>query len=63
MKFRLSVTVLEDRANPSGLDGAMAPPSPYDPGSTPAQTQPIPPAPPATPGSPTPTIPPTGYPG
>ena len=60
MKFRLSVTMLEDRANPSTLDGTDPT---YDPGSTPAQTQPIDPAPTSDPTAPSPTSDPTPYPG
>lgn len=60
MKFRLNVTTLENRWNPSDMLGTEAPPpppNPYDPGAPPAQQQPIDPAP-ADPGAPTP-----GYPG
>jgi hypothetical protein len=48
MKFRsrLSLTWLEDRSNPSTLDGlGDTTPPPYDPGSPPAQQPPVQPAP------------------
>jgi hypothetical protein len=45
VKFRLSVTMLEDRSNPSTMDGLSdptAPPSqPYDPGAPPPAQQPV----------------------
>ena len=60
MKFRLNVTMLEDRTNPTDLLGGIEVPPPYpiDPTAPPAQTAPIDPLPPAPPGEPTPIIPP-----
>jgi len=51
-RSRLSLTWLEDRSNPSGLDdgSAYTPPPPYDPGAPPAQQPPVPPT--TTPGVP-----------
>ena len=55
-RTRLSLTWLEDRSNPSGMDdGSAYTPPPYDPGSPPAQSPPTQPAPtnPGTPPNPT----------
>lgn len=59
MKFRPTVTMLEDRTNPTDLLGTgepVPPPYPIDPTLPPAQQQPIDPAPPSS--GPTPIIPP-----
>lgn len=64
MKFRLNVTMLEDRWNPSDLLGTEGAPPTYDPSAPPAQQQPADPGTPAPSGGPTPILPPTpGYPG
>lgn len=49
LRTRLSVTCLEERANPSGTGDPA--PSPYDPTLPPAQTSPIDPAPTGDPAS------------